>query len=97
MLCCESSEIIYLTNTNDSINEKTSIVQVLGQLKIYCPINKINSCQWIGIRADMKNHIIDCRKNYVDCIYGCNQIVNVNNFNHLDSCEHLKNGSILYY
>jgi hypothetical protein len=86
--CCEFSKVIYLTDTNnESINGKGSIAKLLEQLEIYCPINKICGCDWIGVRRDYFDHCNKCDKKYQLCKFGCGTKFNIDNIGHYDICD----------
>jgi hypothetical protein len=87
-LCCEFSKVIFLSDTNnESINGKGSIAKLLEQLEIYCPINRTNGCEWIGMRKEYFDHCNECDKKYQLCKFGCGIKVDDQHYN---ICGHTK-------
>jgi hypothetical protein len=77
------------TNNNDNINllnGKGSIAKVLEELEIYCAVNKINGCQWIGKRSDYILHYNECIQEYDPCIFGCGKNICKDDINHYAIC-----------
>jgi hypothetical protein len=87
--CCGNNTISYLNRADDgnSFNGKGFIAKILDNLEIYCAVNKVNGCKWIGKRSDYLDHYRECNQMYCECVYGCGQIVDTNDIYHLDSCE----------
>ncbi len=84
-VCCENGKVIYLNN--DSINGKGPIAKTLEELEIYCPVNRLCGCEWIGIRRDYFDHYNECHKKYQLCKFGCGIKFDVDNCEHYDVCE----------
>jgi len=84
-VCCGTK--ILINNTNIFLNGKGIICNSLETLRIYCPINKMNGCEWIGLRMEIDKHVQKCQQSYCECIYGCGQIISINDTYHLDTCS----------
>jgi hypothetical protein len=86
--CCKTDKVIYLTDKNsESINGKGWIAELLEQLEIYCPINRMYGCEWTGKRADCLDHCNECIKKYQKCDFGCDTIIHCDDKKHYDECE----------
>ncbi len=82
--CCKNGKVIYL---GESINGKGPIAKTLEELEIYCPINRLYGCEWIGVRRDYFDHYNKCNKKYQICKFGCGNKIITSNDSHHDTCE----------
>ena len=59
--CCDTP----ISSTNVPINGYGELCEILNTLRVYCPINKSNGCQWIGNRSEIMGHVIECENIYL--------------------------------
>ncbi len=93
--CFVSNEWVKFFSTNGLLmNGKGWIRRDLEQLEIYCATNKKYGCIWRGNRKSFLDHNNKCRNEYICCIFGCGDKINISDTKHYDKCLHFKSWMI---
>lgn len=86
--CLNASSCCDTTTTCDvlEMNGRGQLQVCLDALQVYCPLNNSNGCRWNGSRAELIRHYDQCINTKIDCVFGCGDMVSIDDVDHLESC-----------